>query len=122
MSIPALILLLAQWQHERPFAAPICDAEAILRETVESGADTTGKQDTGELMNPMPPRNRFRRCDFACGRRGGVNPFVDYLAPFRIAHSVRVPRMKSVLSAIAGVVSTASPIAFNANCSYFAPG
>ena len=45
-----------------------------------------------------------------------------YLPPLRIAHSVRVPRIKSVLSAMAGVVSTASPIAFSANCSYFAPG
>ncbi len=45
-----------------------------------------------------------------------------YLPPLRIAHSVRVPRMNIVFSAMAGVVSTASPIGFSASCSYFAPG
>ena len=58
MSIPALILLVAQWQHERPFAAQIHEAEAlrlagqsaraeaILRDAVKSGEGAIGEQGT----------------------------------------------------------------------------
>lgn len=56
MSIPALILLVAQWQHERPFAEQIFEAErlrlegqsakseAILRGAVASGNGTLGER------------------------------------------------------------------------------
>lgn len=56
MSIPALILLVAQWQHERPFSEKIFEAErlrlegqraeseAILRDAVASGAGTLGER------------------------------------------------------------------------------
>ncbi len=58
MSIPALILLVAQWQHDRPFMALVHDAErlrleghsakaeAILRDAVNSGEGTTGERGT----------------------------------------------------------------------------
>lgn len=56
MSIPALILLVAQWQHDRPFSPQIFEAErlrlegqsakseAILRGAVESGRGTAGER------------------------------------------------------------------------------
>lgn len=58
MSIPALILLVAQWQHERPFADQIHEAEAlrlagqsaraeaILRDAAKSGEGAIGEQGT----------------------------------------------------------------------------